>query len=263
MTCPTPSRSIMVLAALALFVLGGSAVPVAAQGTVPGAKLRQLLAKLNDTIDMKDFQAPLTLKEALSMISDKMRAKYKDDDALPILVNLEAFKPEPADSGEQIYDTQVKFPSFPRRMSVATAIKVALSQVVATKATFLVRDQYVEITSVNEASLHRLLQQKVFAAFERRPFAEAVEELSAPSGVTVMLDPRLADKLKTPVTATLNHDISLEGALRLITDTVGAKVYVSEDGVYITSAANAEALEKDRKRRFEQRGAAEPAPACP
>jgi hypothetical protein len=251
-------RSLFVPAALALLVLGGSAVPAAAQGTVAEARLRQILARLSDTIDMKDMQAPMTLKEALALIQDKLNAKYKGDDVLPILVNLEAFKSEPTDSGEQIYEMQVKFPQFPRRMSVATALKVALSQVVATKATFLVRDQYVEITSVNEASLNRLLQQKVFATFDRRPFAEAIEELSAPSGVTVILDPRLADKLKAPVTATLKYDIPLEGALRLLADTVGAKLYVSEDGVYITSAANAEALEKDRKRRLEQRGAAEP-----
>jgi hypothetical protein len=251
---PAPLRSLFVPAALALLVLGGSAVPVVAQGTVAGARLRQLLAKLNDTMDMKDFQAPMTLKEALNLIQEKLQAKYKDADALPILVNLEAFKGEPTDSGEQIYETQIKFPSFPRRMSVATALKVVLSQVVATKATFLARDHYVEITTVQEASLHRLLQQKVFAAFDRRPFAEAVEELSAPSGVSVILDPRLADKLKAPVTATLSHDIPLEGALRLLADTVGAKLYVSEDGVYITSAANAEALEKERKRRLEQRG---------
>jgi hypothetical protein len=231
---------------------------VAAQGTLPGARLRQVLAKLNDTMDMKDFQAPMTLKDALALIQDKLQARYKDEDALPILVNLEAFKTEPADSGEQIYETQIKFPRFPRRMSVATALKVVLSQVVATKATFLVRDQYVEVTTVTEASLPRLLQQKAFAAFERRPFAEAVEELSAPSGVSVILDPRLADKLKAPVTATLNHDIPLEGALRLLADTVGAKLYVSEDGVYITTAANAEALEKEGKRRLELRGAAEP-----
>jgi hypothetical protein len=255
---PAVFRSFAVLVALPLVVLASTAAPVSAQGTVSGAKLRQLLAKLNDTIDMKDVQAPMTLKEAVDLIQDKLNARYKQEDVLPILVDTEAFKADPAESGAQVLDTQIRFPKYPRQMTVATALRVILSQIALQKATFLVRDQYVEITIAKEASLPRLLEQKVFAAFDRRPFAEAVEELSAPSGVSVILDPRLADKLKAPVTATLNHDLPLEGALRLLADMVGAKLYVSEDGVYITSAANAEALEKERKLRLERRGVAEP-----
>src|SRR5262245_54639336 len=95
---PAAFRRVFFPAALALLVLAGSAVPAAAQGTVAGARLRQILASLNDTIDMKDFQAPLTLKEALALIQDKLNTKYKGDDVLPILVNLEAFKTEPTDS---------------------------------------------------------------------------------------------------------------------------------------------------------------------
>jgi tetratricopeptide (TPR) repeat protein len=124
----------------------------------PAARVQaQRIEKLlEDTIDMKDFQAPMTLKEALELIQDKLNAKYKEDDVLPILIDAEAFKEENPDAPE-IYDTQVKFPKFPRKMSVATALRIALSKVPTNNATYLIRRNMIEVTTIERQTKERVL----------------------------------------------------------------------------------------------------------
>jgi hypothetical protein len=254
MTRPISTRVIPLLVAtvLAVLVWGSMTTPVAAERTAAGARLQRLLSKLNEPMDMKDFQAPMVLKEALGLIQDKLNTRYKDEDVLPILVDGEAFKAESGENAD-IYDAPIRFPTYPRQITVATALRLIVSQITAPKATFIVRDRFIEITTAKAGSLPQLLKQKVFADLDRRPLAEAIELLSAPKGVSVLLDPRLGDKLKTPVTAALINDTTLEGALRLLTDMAGVKLYVSEDGVYVTSPANAELLEKEARARRQER----------
>jgi tetratricopeptide (TPR) repeat protein len=111
---------------------------------------------LEETIDMKDFQAPMTLKEALGLIQDKLNAKYKEDDILPILIDAEAFKEENPDAPD-VYDTQVKFPPFPRKMSVAIALRIALSKVPTNNATYLIRRNMIEVTTIERQTKERVL----------------------------------------------------------------------------------------------------------
>jgi tetratricopeptide (TPR) repeat protein len=111
---------------------------------------------LEETIDMKDFQAPMTLGEALSLIQDKVNAKHKEEDALPILIDAEAFKEENPDAPD-VYDTQVKFPKFPRKMSIATALRIALSKVPTNNATYLIRRNMIEVTTIERQTKERVL----------------------------------------------------------------------------------------------------------
>jgi hypothetical protein len=245
------ARSGLYLAALVVLTL-----PSLAAAQQPAAKLRSLRTALNDTMEMRDFQAPMTLKEALQLIQDKLIARYKDEDVLPILVDAAAFKADDEDSGD-IYDAQVKFPPYPRRMTVGMALRVILSQVPTRTATFILRNGVVEITTEKEASLKRLLRQKVLASFDKRPCLDAIADLSALSGVSVVVDGRVRDKAKTPVTAAFNNDATVEGALHLLADMADLKLVVAGDTVYVTSAANAEALRKDREAAREERRAEE------
>src|SRR5262249_3004715 len=78
-----------------------TALPDDPKGRIAAQRIAKLL---EDTIDMKDFQAPMTLKEALGLLQDKLNARYKDEDALPILVDEGAFKEATPDAPD-IYDT--------------------------------------------------------------------------------------------------------------------------------------------------------------
>ncbi len=235
----------------ALLVLSASAVPASEQTVQTLVRARQL-KMLDEVVDLRDFQAPMTLKEALGLLQDKLNSKYKDEDVLPILVDAEAFKD---DNTPDIYETQVRCPPFPRRMTVATTLRVILSQVPTRNATFRLRNGFVEITTLKEAHPKQALRQKVSASFDKRPLGTALEELSALTGLSVIVDPRLGDKLKEPVTAAFNNDVTLETALRLLADMTGAKLLITDDTPYLTSAANAETFLKERRAEREERRA--------
>ena len=249
--CGLAERPSFVGVVLSLCVLAGTNDCARAQAT--RAVLAQMKAQklLEEMMDLKDFRQPMTLKEALELIQDKLNAKYQSSgDVLPVVVDEETFRVE---DDSLVLDTQVKFPSFPRQMRIATILRLALSRVPSNNATFLLRNGYVEVTTIKQASVKRLLQRKVIASFERRPLSEAVEELSALTGLSVILDTRLGDALKKPVSATLNNDTPVEGALRFLADMAGASLFVSDEGVYITSPEHAEKLRKERKARLEER----------
>ncbi|HYT91815.1 MAG TPA: hypothetical protein VEL76_24080, partial [Gemmataceae bacterium] len=225
---------------LALLVAGER---VAAQ---PPAKIRELQALLNEIIDMKDFRAPMTLKEALGLLQDKLNAKFQGDDVLPILVDEAAFKAVDPDAPD-VYDTEVRLPPFPRRMSVATALRFALAKIPTKNATYLLRQGMIEVTTLQAASPKQLLRQRVTANFKQFPLHDAIEVLAEQTGLNVVLDQRVGDKLKTPVSATFGNGITLEGALRLLTDMTDLKLYITDGYVYVTTPANAKQLHKERR----------------
>ncbi len=185
---------------------------------------------LEEQIEMKDFQLPMTLKEALGLFYEKMATRGLE---LPILVDTEAFKDGNADAPD-IYDTQVKFPPFPRRMSLATALRMAVSRIPTGNATYLIRGEHVEITTEAFAAPKR---QTVQARFVNRPLEEALRELSRQSGIAIVLDPRTQESRKT-VTATLPTGTNLVAATALLADMSGLTVRQVDRILYVTARNN-------------------------
>jgi tetratricopeptide (TPR) repeat protein len=102
---------------------------------------------LDNTITTKDFQdgGIMSLKEALSLLVDVVKRDFQQKE-LPILVDVEAFKAENPDAPD-FYDTKVQFPPFPTRMAVKTALRFILSKVDTRNATYVIRRNYVEVTT--------------------------------------------------------------------------------------------------------------------
>jgi hypothetical protein len=223
---------------------GSAAQPAMKQGEKGPLKIRELAAMLDDIMDMKDFQPPMTLKEALGLFQEKLAAKYKDEDVLPILVDAAAFKQADPEA-QDVYLSEVKFPPYPRRMTVGMALRLALSQVPTGNATYLLRRGVIEVTTLEAASPRRLLRQRITANFKQYPLHDVIESLSEMTGLNVVLDQRAKDKLKTPVTATFGNGITLEGALRLLTDMTDLKLLITDEYVYVTTPANARVLREE------------------
>src|SRR5262245_50602329 len=57
----------------------------------------ELARRLQTTIDMRDFQQPMSLKECFALVMEKMHGRFGED-GLPILVDPEAFKQEDPDA---------------------------------------------------------------------------------------------------------------------------------------------------------------------
>lgn len=111
---------------------------------------------LEDPIDLKDFQLPMKLKEALGLFYEKLAAKGKE---VPILVDTEAFKAENPDAPD-IYDTDVKFPPIKAKMALGAILRLALAQIPTQNATYVIRRSHIEITTNN-----RILEDKVLRIY--------------------------------------------------------------------------------------------------
>jgi RNA polymerase sigma factor (sigma-70 family) len=212
------------------------------------ATTRELMDRLQLTIDTQNLQANMTLKDALQIVSEQYQQKGME---LPLLINTEAFKEEPGANGApDMYDVAVNLRNVPRKMTGLAVLKAIMSQVggaVSARPELLLRDGAVQITTQTRASLPELLQERVFGRFENRAMAELVQELADKGGISIVLDPRAEEKAKTRISVTFRNDVTLGSALRIIVDMVGLKIVDMRPGLYITSPANAKDLEKELK----------------
>jgi hypothetical protein len=231
--------TLLVLAA----ITAGSVSSVFA-GRSKVAENRAMVRLLDEACEMKDFQQVMSLKEAAGLLMEKFAAKGKE---LPISIDAATFRKEYPDL--DIYGQHIQFQPFPKLLSLEGILKGFVSQIADADATFLIREGTVVITTAKEASLERLLQRKVIAEFNNTPLADALDELSAGTGASIVLDIRLGDKLRSPVTASLKNDVSLESALRMLTDMVDLKVVLLPAGIYVTHPFHADNMEKELAER--------------
>lgn len=196
--------------------------------SVEQGQANTLMSRLGEPIETKDFQVPMALKDALGLFVEKLAAKGME---MPILVDSAAFREESI----EIYDTLIRFPPFPRRLTLATALRLALDQVPEKNATYLVLPTHILITTLQRATPEK---QTVRGLFVKRPLEAVLEELSAQTGISVLLDPKVGDKAKTPVTAKFRNETSLPAAVRVLADMADLRVAVVENVLYVTSKSN-------------------------
>ncbi len=114
-------------------------------------KANKLADLLERVIDVKALQDEVSLKTALQFIQDRLGAGDKGVE-LPILIDTEAFKGD-ANGGElyptadSFYEVKVKFPPFPNKMAIRTALRVILAALPSKNGTYLIRPNFIEVTT--------------------------------------------------------------------------------------------------------------------
>ncbi len=131
---------------------------------------KSIAAMLTETIKTSDIPQTATLKDVLGLFIERMAEKGKE---LPILIDTNAFKEDAADAPDP-YDTTVKFPPYPKTMSLATALRFALSQIPSNNATYLIRRNYIEVTTND-----RMVREKVLRVY---PVGDLVIPISQSGG---------------------------------------------------------------------------------
>jgi hypothetical protein len=198
-----------------------------------------LLRILSEELDIKNFQAPMHLKEALGLLMEKFDARGKE---LPIVVNRKAFR----NNWKKITEAVIRMPYSPKRLTTADFLRLVLDQLPCDDAIYLVGPRYVEITTAREASLQNRLKQKVVLILVDRPLEDALDELFEQTGAGVTVDARAAEKAHKPLTAKLVN-VSLGAAVRILADLAGLKSTIVDDGLYITTPEHCAELEKDAR----------------
>src|SRR5262245_47321891 len=172
-------------------------------------KTKDVLRVLRIDLETTDLKNPMTFKEFLELIRDKLAARQE---TLPILVDTRAFK----DEGFDIYEGQVRLTAAPGQMSVGNILRAGFSELGGPEATLLLRRGLVEITTRAAAGKVNTLNQTFLADFSARPLEDAIEELSELTGVSIVIDARVKEKAKTPVTARFRNDVAMQDAVRML-----------------------------------------------
>jgi hypothetical protein len=196
-----------------------------------------LVKLLDDEINWKYFQQPMSLTDALGLLFELLGQEGKD---FPITVDTDAFR-EADFHGPDVYETQVRLPQPAGKTTVGHVLRSTVQQI-PTKATFVVYPDRIEITTLQRTTPEYKLKQPITATFDKCKVAEALAELSAKTATTIVLDPRVGNKANTLVSATFLNDVKLAGALRTLAEMADLKVVVFQGVLLVTTAAHAEGL---------------------
>jgi hypothetical protein len=230
-------RQVTLIVVMGLAFAGFMSGQAAGQKKPEPQRASQTLASLLDEmLDMEPFIYEANLKEFLAILMDRFALKGKE---LPILVDAQAFENENPDA-EKVYDTVIKFPSFPKRQKAGMVLRLALSKVRTGNATYLLRSGVIEITTHERAKPENLLGYPIIARFNMRPLDEAIDELSDLSGATIIIDSRLGEKAKTKVSATFKNTATLESVVRVLAEMADLRAEVRGNILFVTGKAEAE-----------------------
>jgi hypothetical protein len=245
--------SIGVLLSVALLTAAGAVVP-ATRAQEPPAKpqaghkmtVRSVIALLQQEIDVKDVPQKTRVREILDFTFHQLKT-FNMGKEVGILFDVNAFKADDDSvTTEGLLSEDFEITIFSKKVATGTLLRLALAKLPTHNATYLVRPGWIEITTIKAASTQSLLQRRISASFDKRPLDEALQELSDLTGASIVIDGRLGDKSKVPVTATFLNDTTLAGALRLLTDMADLRMVLVDGALYITSPENAQKLQPAR-----------------
>ncbi len=211
-----------------------SGATTAAQGKV--LHRRELAAALSRVLDSADFSQAMTFKDFLGRLQNRLKVQGCE---LPVVVDTEAFKDGNQDAPD-IADTQVKFPAYPKQMTGAAFLSHALAAIPTGNATYFVKNGVVVVTTLDRAQARQLMSEAVEGKFEAQPLGDILQELAAQTGLHLMVDSRVAWKLRAKASANFTvNQTALGTALFVLTDMVDLRVGLMGNVAYITSPANA------------------------
>jgi hypothetical protein len=247
------------LAALgsALFVLFGGAVPDwalanAAQEKTP-ARPHQLSLRLQQPVNLdKGIDANTPLRDALEFLGDRYD--------LTIIVDSKAFE----EIGVQRAEEQpVQLPKMVG-VSMATVLRLLLAQIKGDgecHGTYALQDDHVLITTTLHASNAESWTADsgqpaptVDVDCVQKPLQAVLYDLRDLSRMNILVDARVADKARKPITATLAK-VPADTAVRLLADMGDLRMVAIDNVLYVTSIDNAKELQAQQEARARQRDA--------
>jgi hypothetical protein len=243
------ARRVLLIAVLP--VLAAAALAWSAQPEKPKPESRpaaqaesSVIARLGRRVDFPGIENQnVTLREALDRLGelsglsfDVNEAAFRDDGVGDVLSQMVAVKPIP------------KMKNVP----VERVLRKVLARVPG-GATFLLRREAVEITTPKAQAAEVWPRDYegprlplVSAVFERVPLAEALKELARQSGMNVVVDARVAERAKLPVSARFLN-APLDTAVRVLADMAGLKPSALDNLLYVTTPDNANRLDEQQR----------------
>ena len=119
------------------------------------AEAQSVMKLLEDQVEIPDpFRAAaVPFKIVLGYLTEKLGQRGKD---LQFLIDKQAFKDSAPDTAD-LLDVPIEFPTFMKKMPIAVALRLSLSQL-PSDATYLVRRNYIEITTNDRAIYEKVIR---------------------------------------------------------------------------------------------------------
>ncbi len=219
---------------------------------IPQTPSKEISKFLNENIETKEFQQEMPLKVFLHKLEKNLGKNGKQVrfviDADAFEKENEAWKKEGFDPPAPVQETIIKFGKHPQRMSVGICLRLALSKVVTNNATYIIRRGQILITTIEQAQTPFLGYNLISGNFKKVPLTKVLDEISEMSGVSILVDPRIGNKVRTRITTRILL-INLETALRLLTDMTELQYVPVGNVIYVTNPANGPAFAKEYLRQ--------------
>jgi hypothetical protein len=154
-----------------------------------------------------------------------------------------------ADAGEpNIEEKQMELPPMPK-VPLAVILDDLLSRLdpPEVRGTFRIVGDYIEITTLTRMNSVFYFDQLIDIELDKRPLAEALQDVMDRHGVTITLDGSVGDKAKMPIT-TIFDRVPLQTVVRLMANMADLDVVPVENMLYVTTKTKAAELRKENKR---------------
>jgi hypothetical protein len=191
------------------------------------------------------------LKDALEFLADRYD--------VPVIVDFKAFEEIGV---QQVEEQPVQLPKMVG-VSLATVLRLLLSQLKGDEhhGTYAIQDDHLLITTTLHASNAETWTADSGAPAPtidvdcvQKPLQDALQEIRDLSRMNILVDARVADKARKPVTATLAK-VPADTAVRLLADMGDLRMVVVDNVLYVTSVDNAKELQAQQEARARQRQA--------
>jgi hypothetical protein len=210
------------------------------------AKQRAIFDLLDTEVDLQFLRAEkISLKDVLEALASKVLEKYKAE--LAILVDVSAFKEANPDT-QDVFETTIELSRAPRFLTVAETLRFCVKQIPSNNGHFCVQNNIVYITTIDAARAEAKLCESVVVMYANEKLADVCEDLARRTGVTIAISDRARDKAKQTITTTFRGDISLGGALRVLTETADLKFLLLDGAVLVTTPTHADQLRDEARR---------------
>lgn len=207
-----------------------STAPAGAQLSPRTGPSEELIRFLQTPVDTKDMQQPMTLKEVISVLHNKVAPD------LSILVDQASFARHNRDLPD-LYETQIKLPPYPKRMPLASLLRHVVQQI-PIETGFVIRRGTIVIVPEPDSTLEKLSQQPVLGDYTQANVLTVMRDVADQAGLALVVDNRIEDNANIPVTLTLSNGINARDALRLLCDMAGLKLIDLPTAYYVTTPTN-------------------------
>lgn len=222
----------------------------APKAPLKAANFQSLSDALEVPLETKQFHEPVKFKEFAEWLTYQFADRGV---SVPLVIDRAAFLGGDDPGAPDPCEQQVSLPtSTPAKLKAGQILRILLPQV-GKNAAYLIRNGVIEITIHEFAAPERLLGYPVRVRFDKKPLDEAIEALCEMSGATIVIDPRVGEKARTPVSATFRNNITLEGATRLLAEMADLQADVQENVLFITSKPKVEAPAQKTELRLKNR----------